>query len=191
MAVTPTFVSSVNSHFNHEKVIEYSSRPFASNEAMTEALVENWNTVVARGDTVFHLGDFALSYGKKHEDMIDTLIGRLKGNKWLIIGNHDRDEVTKNPRWSKVVHYHEIKVDRGGLHKQRVVMCHYPLRTWNQINRCSWMLHGHSHGNLTDIGGKTMDVGVDCHDYKLISLDDVEKFMEQRGISACDHHVPE
>lgn len=41
----------------------------------------------------------------------------------------------------------------------------------NQAHRGSWMLYGHSHGNLTDIGGKTIDVGVDCFDYYPVSLD--------------------
>lgn len=30
-------------------------------EEMNEKLIENWNRVVSEGDTVFHLGDFALT----------------------------------------------------------------------------------------------------------------------------------
>lgn len=178
-----------DTHFNHANVIEYSNRPFSDLDEMTETIVDRWNAKVKPGDTIYHLGDFALSWGKKHAELCDSLIERLHGQKWLIVGNHDRDEVTKNLRWHKVTHYHEIKVDLGGEHKQRIVLFHYPLRTWNQIHRGAWMLHGHSHGNLTDIGGKTMDVGVDCHEYQPISIEEVAEFMEGREVTGCDHHT--
>lgn len=178
-----------DTHFLHENIIESSSRPFADLAEMESAMIKNWNAVVKPGDTVYHLGDFALSWGKKHKEPIDRLLSRLNGQKWLIVGNHDRDEVVKNQRWNKVTHYHEIKVDLGGLHKQRIVMSHYPFRSWNQMHRGAWMLHGHSHGNLSDIGGKTMDVGVDVHNYAPISLDEVKSFMESRSIIECDHHA--
>ena len=177
-----------DTHFNHANVIKYSQRPFEDLEDMTETLIERWNACVQPGDTIYHLGDFALSWGKKLKDLCDSLLERLNGQKWLIVGNHDREEVTKNPRWVKVVHYHEIKLDLGGEHRQRIVMCHYAMRSWNQMQRGSWMLHGHSHGNLEDIGGKIMDVGVDAQDYAPVSLDAVRHFMERRLISPCDHH---
>lgn len=177
-----------DTHFNHANIIEHAARPFADLDDMTAAMIHRWNTVVNAGDIVYHLGDFALSWGKKHARVIDDILSKLNGNKWLIAGNHDRDEVVKNPRWSKVVHYHEIKVDRDGVHKQRIVMSHYPMRVWNQMHREAWMLHGHSHGNLVDIGGKTMDVGVDCHGYRPISIDEVAVFMEGREAVSVDHH---
>jgi calcineurin-like phosphoesterase family protein len=180
-----------DSHYNHANVIEHDNRPFSCLEEMTEQLIERWNNVVSKGDTVYHLGDFALSWGSKHEALIDGILSRLNGNKFLIIGNHDRKEVLGNRRWSSVDHYRELKIDMGGVHKQRIVMFHYSCRTWNQSGRGSWCLHGHSHGNLTDIGGKTMDVGVTCHDYRPIELAEVKSFMDGRSIVSCDHHRDE
>jgi calcineurin-like phosphoesterase family protein len=179
-----------DTHFNHANIIEHSARPFADLDDMTETLIARWNERVNYSDTVYHLGDFALSWGKKHKSLVDGLLERLHGNKTLIVGNHDRDEVTKNPRWSAVKHYHELKIDLGGVHKQRIVLSHYAFRTWNQIHRGSWMLYGHSHSNLTDIGGKTMDVGVDCHDYYPIRVEQIAAFMAGRDIVSCDHHLP-
>lgn len=175
-----------DTHFNHANVIEYSKRPFADLAEMTETLVANWNSVVERGDTVFHLGDFALSWGKKHAELVDGLLSRLKGQKWLIKGNHDRDEVTRSKRWHMVKDYHEVKVS-----DQRIVLCHYALRTWNQSHRGSWMLHGHSHGSLADIGGKILDMGVDCWAYRPIAFEGVAFAMSQRPIVSVDHHEPE
>jgi hypothetical protein len=51
-----------------------------------------------------------------------------------------------------------------------------------------WMLYGHSHGNLIDIGGKTIDVGVDCHNYRPISRGEVDAIMEMRENVSVDHH---
>lgn len=178
-----------DTHFNHENVIEYSSRPFANLAEMEAAIITNWNAIVAPGDTVYHLGDFALTWGKKHAGTVDRLLSCLNGQKWLIIGNHDRDEVTKNKRWHKVAHYHEIKIDLGGEHRQKIVICHYPMRSWNQMHRGAWMLHGHSHGHLMDIGGRILDVGVDVHDFRPISIEQVHEFMKTREFISCDHHV--
>lgn len=175
-----------DTHFNHENIISHSCRSFRDLAEMESVLVSNWNKRVKPGDTVYHLGDFALSWGKKHSERIDGLLSRLQGQKWLIIGNHDRDEVTKNKRWNKVVHYHEIKVDLGGEHKQRIVMCHYAMRVWNQWHRGSWMLHGHSHGSLIDVGGKTLDVGVDPCGYKPISIDQIAEVMALRPIALSE-----
>lgn len=177
-----------DTHFNHANIIEYSDRPFRDLDDMTATIVSRWNTEVKPGDVIYHLGDFALSWGKKHIDVIDKLLSMLNGNKWLIVGNHDRAEVTKNMRWNQVKDYHEIKIDLGGIHKQRIVMSHYPMRSWNQMHRGAWMLHGHSHGSLTDIGGRIMDVGVDCHGYRPISVDEIAEFMSGREVVECDHH---
>lgn len=177
-----------DTHFNHENIIEYSARPFTDLAQMEEAIIRSWNILVSPGDTVYHLGDFALSWGKRHAKVIDGLLARLNGQKWLITGNHDRAEVVKNPRWVAVKDYHEIKVDLGGEHKQRIVMSHYAMRVWNQMHRGAWMLHGHSHGNLTDIGGKTLDVGVDVHGFAPVSVEAVQAFMDGRTVVECDHH---
>jgi len=179
-----------DNHFLHANILEHSARPFKDLDEMAETMIDRWNTAVKPGDTIYHLGDFALSWGKKHAGVIDKILSQLNGQKWLITGNHDRDEVTKNARWTAVKDYHEIKIDMGGEHKQRVAMSHYPMRTWNQMHRGSFMLHGHSHGNLVDIGGLTMDVGVDCHGYRPISLDEVASYMQDRKIVPCDHHIP-
>ena len=168
-----------DTHFNHKNIITYCGRNFDDLDSMTESLVSNWNNAVREGDTVYHLGDFALSWGKKHEELIDGILRRLNGQKHLIVGNHDRDEVTRSRRWVTVSHYKELKVAIGG-HQQAIVLCHYPLRSWNQQHYGSWMLHGHCHGTLPDIGGKIMDVGVDCHQHKPISLSHVSELMGGR-----------
>lgn len=161
-------------------------RPFDSLEEMTESLISNWNERVKPGDMIYHLGDFMLTWGKKHIDDVDRMISRLNGCKFLIRGNHDRKEVYRNERWNKVDKYYEIKSPIDGT---TIVMCHYPIRSWNKQGKGSFMLHGHCHGNLRQPPGRIMDVGVDCNNFAPVSIEEVHEFMKNRDIYAEDHHT--
>lgn len=70
-------------HFGHENIIRLCGRPFADAAEMDAALVENWNAVVRPGDTVWVLGDVALSTKKLGP------VASLNGRKVLVAGNHD------------------------------------------------------------------------------------------------------
>ena len=69
-----------DTHFNHRAIIDHAKRPFANMEEMNEAMIENWNRVVAPHDDVYHLGDFAFGGA-------EAILTRLKGNIHLIRGN--------------------------------------------------------------------------------------------------------
>ncbi|WP_461509013.1 metallophosphoesterase [Rhodopirellula baltica] len=133
-----------DTHFNHPEIIGYSRRPFASAQEMDKTMVQRWNAAIHPGDTVYHLGDFALTWGRDDAGLVDSPLVRLNGTKHLISGNHDRREVCKSRGWAKVSPYHEIKVDTGGPAKHRIVMCHYALRIWNGMRTGAWLLYGHS-----------------------------------------------
>lgn len=176
-----------DTHFGHAKLLEYEPRPFASVEAMDEALISYWNSVVDKNDTIYHLGDFGL---QNSDEYVHRLLSRLKGNKILIFGNHDRKAVLRCPLWGSV---HEtmlikVRVRPTDRHRQKIRLCHFAWRTWNSQHHDAWMLHGHSHGHLYDIGGKSMDVGVDSHNYFPISLDAIDVYMAHRPAVSWDHH---
>ena len=73
-------------HLGHTNIIEYCDRPFSDAATMTDALVANWNAVVAETDTVWVLGDVAM--GRIEETLGE--IHRFRGRKILVAGNHDR-----------------------------------------------------------------------------------------------------
>ncbi len=48
-----------DTHFGHASILKHCTRPFTSVDEMDSALIENWNSIVSRKDSVYILGDFA------------------------------------------------------------------------------------------------------------------------------------
>ena len=160
-----------DNHFFHRNVIKYCNRPFNNAEEMNEEMIRLWNETVDTKDTVYLLGDFAFTNTKG----VEALVKRLNGHIHWIWGNHD--ESMKNANgfvWSG--HYKEVKVD-----KQKFILSHYPMLSWNGSGKGSIMLHGHCHGSLKDDETQLrMDVGVDCHNFKPISSEFIIEEMNKR-----------
>lgn len=146
-----------------------------------EWLIDGWNDVVGPRDEVWVLGDF--SFAKRQRTA--AIFGHLHGSKHLIQGNHDPKHVLQLP-WASIHNLYERKFDVT----QRVVMCHYPLLTWNLAHYGAWMLHGHSHGLLAPSTTTRLDVGVDCHPkHRPFSLDEIAAEMSARSYEVVDHHA--
>jgi len=177
-----------DTHFGHGNVIRYSGRPFANAEEMDEALIRAWNEKVPENGIVYHVGD--VSFHRDHRKTA-AILRRLNGTKRLIKGNHDRKlhrDVAKHFEWIR--DYYETR----GPNKVKVVMCHYPLLTWNGSHRESWALHGHCHGSLNPPSPvnemRRMDIGVDTHpDYAPYSWEEIARYMAKKGGANVDHHV--
>jgi len=158
-----------DTHFNHDAIRKYCHRPFESCQEMDEKIIANWNSKIRTGDTVYHLGDFA--FGK--EDSVKKYRYRLNGKIHLILGNHDYKNKIQRlaPMFSSVHDLLEIKYNH-----QRLILCHYNMRTWNASHFNSYQLHGHSHGTLAPTG-KQLDVGVDSNNFFPVSVDQIMKLM--------------
>lgn len=138
---------------------------------MNQSLVDNWNKIIGKHDEVYHLGDFAFASTKTVQHIVKSLNGRIH----LIKGNHDY----KQPRhifdlFESVENLRQISFD-----KQKIVLCHFPILSWNGKHHGVWHLHGHSHGGLSfDSNLKRLDVGVDCHNYRPIHLDEIRHIFD-------------
>lgn len=139
---------------------------------MDEALIENWNATVPPNGVVYHLGDFSFRGATEAPRQV---LSRLNGHIHLIEGNHDHKKVLKFPEWKSVS---PLKIIRW--QKQKIVLCHYAMRSWDGKHRKSWHLYGHSHGQLMDRGLAT-DVGVDAWDYKPVSFSRIRDLMQSRS----------
>lgn len=168
-----------DTHFGHTNVIKYSGRPYKTANHMDESMIANWNAKVGQMDRVFHLGDFCMTDRDRGQHIFD----RLNGQKHLVLGNHDKAG-RQIKGWNWVHPYHELRIE-----KQSIVLCHYAMRVWNKSHHGAWMLYGHSHGSLPDDpNAKSIDVGVDCHDYAPISFADISRIMAKKTTVAVDHH---
>lgn len=154
-------------HLGHKNIIEYCNRPFKSVEEMNQVLIDNWNSVVSDEDTVYFLGDFCLG---PRENIIKY--GKLlKGNKILIMGNHDfsKKELYAEAGFSQIykkrviVHFDGFDRTIEFSHKRR------PNEETHYLN-----LYGHVHDKPED-DELHKCVCVELHDYKPVLL---EKFFE-------------
>jgi len=152
-------------HMGHYRILQYCNRPWKTVEEMDNAIIKNHNEVVGVGDVVYHLGDFTLikEYPQKY-------INRLNGEHIFIQGGHDY--------WMKEGKYDQIKEIK--IEGQNIVLCHYAMRIWPKSHYNSWHLFGHSHGRLEAIG-KSLDVGVDTHNFFPYSFDEIKQIMKLKN----------
>ena len=155
-----------DTHFNHSKIIEYCNRPFSSVGEMNETLINNWNKVVSKDDTVYHLGDFALG----EQSTIPGILARLKGNIKFIMGNHDNFNFMND-----LAHYHVLQslsyeeVLKVGKHV--VIMNHYPFSSLPTSKVIQLFGHVHSTPDKPWLHfNNQYDVGVDNNNYTPVNL---------------------
>ena len=174
-----------DNHFGHNNIIEYCDRPFSGNKEMTQYMIKEWNKKISDGDIVFHLGDLFLS----SIDYAQQILNRLNGQIYLINGNHDYDNIlqwdlfdnedmflAKEDLLKIRVNDHEL--DKGYTD---IVMCHYPLYSWNPYG--SWHLFGHVHGSIEHPSKYAYDVGVDTNEFKPLSYHEIKVMFTRRFLN--------
>ena len=215
-------------HYNHSGIVRGTSnwegqkgcRDFDTVEEHDKILVNNINKTVGEDDILFCLGDW--SFGDYKTDANVSNVRKFREqikckNINLIYGNHD-SEIRKNKDdsqslFSSINDYLEICIvdqpkEQGEKPlKYNIVLSHYAFRVWNKSAKGSWMLYGHSHGNLDEftplttnpdwIGDqyyiknyRTMDVGFDTHkEFRPYSFQELKIIMERRSVQLeVDHH---
>lgn len=162
-----------DTHFFHKNIIDYCNRPFSSVEEMNRVIVNNWNKVVKKDDTVFVLGDFALC-GK---DKIIEIGKQLNGKKTLILGNHDGASLsTYYDAGFQCVSKFPIVVDNF------IILSHQPLFMSNNIPYVNIFAHVHDDQNYRDVSSCGACVSAERINYTPIDFELVkEKISELRG----------
>lgn len=167
-----TIFFTADTHFNHGNIIKYCKRPFSTIAEHNDTIIKNWNSLVKEEDTVYHLGDFCFG-GPKYVEFIRN---RLNGKIHLIRGNHDKflkPSSSTFPGFESIKDMHTLKTQLKN-EKIEIVLCHYPLRSWDKSFHGSWHLFGHVHGHLPP-HGLSFDVGVDSNHFSPISLEQVSE----------------
>ena len=122
-------------HIGHANVIRFDSRPFFTLDEMHETIIQNWNNTVNKNDDAYILGDFAWK-----NDIGLEVLKQLKGNKYLIKGNHDRLNSELKKQFVSVKDYDVV---RDG--ENQVVLCHYPIAHWINADYGYIHLYGNIH----------------------------------------------
>ncbi|BCM81711.1 metallophosphoesterase family protein [Methylobacterium indicum] len=159
-----------DTHFGHQGILSsrmQKPRPFASIEEHDEALIAAWNNRVRPDDEIWHLGDFAYNASAAY---CRAVFARLNGRKRLVWGNHDASR-TKGLPW-----YDQHERAEPVVEGRRLVLSHYAQRTWNHLHKGALHLYGHSHGSLPGCG-RSLDVGVDCWDWRPVRLAEILEAM--------------
>ena len=166
-----------DTHFGQDRTLHLSKRPFIDVFEMDKNLISNWNKCIRKNDTVYHLGDFGAS--ANYLNLLNY------GAFYFIEGNYEREK------------YPEVVEDLAKLPNVRIyktclftrfandwfILQHEPLspvglNEKNVYDDPSYMhLFGHIHGRQM-IKQNGLDVGVDAHGYKPVSLQDVYFFKE-------------
>jgi calcineurin-like phosphoesterase family protein len=178
-------------HFGHKNVINYCNRPYRDKDgnpdvlAMHAAIVALWNSQVDKDDTVYVLGDVSLN-----PKWIIELFPLLNGTKILVMGNHDScfPAHKKHEKMMKkyLIHFKEIYLHKEITLKngRHVLLSHLPYATEEALkfdtryisyrpdDKGMVLVHGHLHGHYKK-NGRMIDVGLDAHDMKLLTEDDL------------------
>lgn len=186
-----TFFTS-DTHFGHANIIRFCNRPFQNVEEMNEVLIENWNKVVSKGDTIFHLGDFAFG----GSSVWNSIIPRLNGHINLIIGNHDRKNLRQGymSYFDMVVPQLQIEIEDNSIY-----LNHYPFLCYGGSYRGVWQLFGHVHSGpqadgldisrLRVLLPTQYDVGVDNNNFTPISYREVKEKIESQKNESLDRAI--
>lgn len=192
-------------HYGHDPKWDipiWKRRGFDSSAEHDEALINNWNTKATDKTVGFLLGDTMFGYGG--EQKFKTLLNRLNFSQlFLMSGNHTAG-------WSQTFKEAEastLNIDNKEIifvpnyleaivNGQAIVLCHYPILSWNGAGKGSWMLFSHVHGSLVNSelgrlylnkGGKTLEVSVEASVYPF-TYGEVGSLMRKKDDFKTDHH---
>lgn len=174
-------------HFGHKKIIEFCDRPFANLEEMHEEFIQRYNEVAYSNlHNVLWVGDCFL---RMNQEQVKTIMGRLKGRKGLVIGNHDRSKY-----WMASVGF-DFVVDQMTMRiaNRKVLVCHYPYADYVRSDgfidkryldkrprrqKGEVLIHGHTHDPRRR-NGNQIHVGVDAWAYGPAPYPDVMELIEE------------
>lgn len=159
-------------HFFHANILKFTKedgsrlRPFNSLDEMHETIVNNNNAVVGPNDYVYWLGDITFQYNRPFQE----LMWSLKGDKRLIVGNHDKlkqEGLLKH--FAKVMLWH-------GFKEHNFTASHMPLREGG-FRDGKYNVHGHTHANV--LGKPYINVCCEVTNYKPIHIGTIIELIKE------------
>jgi len=120
-------------------------------ESHDKWLLEKWNETIGKKDIVYVLGDFAFGSSEN----VKKLLGKLNGQKFLILGNHDKSSEHLEGYFKQITQMKCVTFKKSNYdfldEDFMVYMCHYPMITWPSKHYGCVECHGHCVDSETDI----------------------------------------
>jgi calcineurin-like phosphoesterase family protein len=185
-----------DTHFQHENIIKYCSRPYRNADEMDRDIFRRWLKRVKQDDIIYHLGDVGYLKGSQailsDQNRVQRMIHELPGTKILIRGNHDKTpQVMRDVGFDVVCESMVVRVPN--MNDTYVVLNHRPLTTLPQwggdsSHKPTFNIHGHIHnsteelrrlheakGELVRIPYFNINVSVELTNYEPVTLEHVVK----------------
>lgn len=129
-----------DTHFGHENIIGYASRPFENAGQMDAYMVQMWNERVKPQDHVYHLGDVTMERSSDRVEWFVGLIRSLHGHKRLVLGNHDHMTI----KTYVAAGFEKIR-GTGVWLGNGLLLSHFPVHPTSIGLRSKACVHGHIH----------------------------------------------
>lgn len=178
-----------DTHWFHDNIVKYCNR--AEQVAMlsgkkpdlyahNEYMIQQWNSVVGSDDIILHLGDLFCWFKQGQFKFEGQVLPRLNGNKYLILGNHDKSKPSEYEQMGfKIIDPFTTEIN--GL---KVSFNHYPWK-FDEYHDDEIRIHGHIHNGgypktsnwkdgVTGTSPRQINVSVEVIDYtpqRIIDLD--------------------
>ena len=142
-------------HFSHKNMAI--RRGFKDETEQDEHIIESWNSVVNKKDTVYCLGDICMERSDPYK-----LLDRLNGIINVVLGNHDY----KNHVPELLKHVNSVA---GMIDYKGFILTHCPIHPCQLEHRYNKNIHGHVHSNSID-DSRYINVCCEVIDYKPILI---------------------
>jgi len=149
-------------HFGHRNMAI--KRGFETVEEHDEHIVEKWNSVVTKRDTVYLVGDITME--KANYGILSRLNGFIKG----VLGNHDKPQHVL-----ELLKY--INSVCGMIKVKGFILTHCPIHD-SEVDRFIGNIHGHVHENSIN-DKRYFNVSAENINYTPISLEDIIKLRNE------------
>ena len=149
-------------HYNHEKILQYTGRPFKDTKEMQHELIKRHNSIVCKDDTVWHLGD--VFFGDNWKQLA-AILTRLNGKHHLCVGNHDKLGIWNYIEAGFISAHTSYQLED-------FILVHDPAIAG--VIRDKIFIHGHTHNLGTKLSNNTYCVSVECHNYYPVNIDTIK-----------------
>ena len=150
-----------DTHFGSDRALSLSKRPFMNTNEMDWTMIRNWNSLVAPGNRVWHLGDFGNP----------EILRWLNGNITVICGNYEEDD---RSIIDAIEDHGVLCLEQPAILKHKDLtlgMSHRPSQ--GQQAGTNFSLFGHTHGRQMAKDWPGLDVGQDAHHFKPVGFEDI------------------